>query len=177
MQSTETCVADGCDDAVHARQRCRRHYRSAHRAGELPPLSNPHHHKLVNVDVEARTATCSICGPTEIRYRPNDGARQCIVVARRRWDGGRKSPAAARDAWLKHRYGITADEYDELLRSQDGGCGICGGQSTQGRRLAVDHDHSSGRVRGLLCSSCNVAIGALGDDLTSVLRAVRYLEG
>ena len=71
----------------------------------------------------------------------------------------KESPAyrKARDGYLKRTYGITVAEYDALLAGQDGGCAICGGQSS-GRNLAVDHDHDTGEVRGLLCKRHNTAI-------------------
>ena len=71
----------------------------------------------------------------------------------------KESPAyrKARDGYLKRTYGITIDEYDLLLASQSGGCAICGGRSG-GKNLAVDHDHSTGQVRGLLCKRHNTAI-------------------
>ncbi len=71
----------------------------------------------------------------------------------------KESPAyrTARDGYLKRTYGITVDEYDRLLASQSGGCAICGGLSG-GKNLAVDHDHGTGEVRGLLCKRHNTAI-------------------
>lgn len=62
-----------------------------------------------------------------------------------------------RDRYLRSNYGLTVDEYDQLLEAQGGGCAICGGQSG-GKHLAVDHDHSTGEVRGLLCKRHNSAI-------------------
>ena len=71
----------------------------------------------------------------------------------------KESPAYrnSRDGYLRRTYGITIDEYDRLLASQSGGCAICGGQSG-GKNLAVDHDHKTGAVRGLLCKRHNTAI-------------------
>jgi hypothetical protein len=62
-----------------------------------------------------------------------------------------------RDSYLQKNYGLSIDEYDLLLRSQGNGCAICGGKSG-GKNLAVDHDHKSGEVRGLLCKRHNSAI-------------------
>ena len=63
-----------------------------------------------------------------------------------------------REWHLKRKYGLTVEEYDALLANQDGVCGICH-RPRGSRRLAVDHDHTSGAVRGLLCSVCNRALG------------------
>lgn len=62
-----------------------------------------------------------------------------------------------------------------MLREQGGTCAICHGTETVGR-LAVDHCHSTGRVRGLLCTNCNQAIGKLKDDSQLLRNAINYLE-
>jgi len=60
---------------------------------------------------------------------------------------------------LKKNYNITLDEYDILFEQQNGVCAICGGINYGGRRLVVDHDHKTGKVRGLLCHHCNMCLG------------------
>jgi hypothetical protein len=71
-------------------------------------------------------------------------------------------------------YGITVEDYDQMLESQGGGCYICGvGPSS--RALDIDHDHRTGKVRGLLCSNHNRALGLLGDDPDLLLAAHTYL--
>lgn len=70
---------------------------------------------------------------------------------------------------LKCRYGITSDTYKELLAQQQGVCAVCSRPETSKqdgkiRSLAVDHDHKTGKVRGLLCKACNLAIGLLNDN-------------
>ena len=85
------------------------------------------------------------------------------------------------------RYGISPTQYRELLAKQGGGCAICGAtnspdvcktarSSTGRRRLHVDHDHKTGVVRGLLCSSCNIALGKFRDDASIIERAAMYLR-
>jgi hypothetical protein len=76
-------------------------------------------------------------------------------------------------------YGLTLDEYDALVARQNGLCAICGEPPIKGRgrRLVVDHDHQSGRIRGLLCGACNVAIGYLREDPLLFDRAKAYLTG
>lgn len=86
--------------------------------------------------------------------------------------------AANRKTSLKRYYGMTVEQYDELLSAQDGVCAICGGEQTHGRTfLDVDHDHATGAIRGLLCSHCNRAIGFLLDDPVRMRAAAAYLEG
>lgn len=79
-----------------------------------------------------------------------------------------------RKYYLKHTYGITLADYDEMLEQQRGGCAICGGVSSDGSRLAVDHDHETGEVRGLLCMNCNLKLGWYDKNKQNV---DVYLEG
>lgn len=72
------------------------------------------------------------------------------------------------------RYGLTPEHYEALLSAQGGRCAICGGRPTG--NLHVDHDHNTGKVRGLLCGRCNPALGAFQDSPRILLAAVRYLE-
>ena len=72
----------------------------------------------------------------------------------------KKGKALSRRAKLKYYYGLTDKDYTQLLRKQEGGCAICKlPQSNFKRRLDIDHDHTTGEVRGLLCSACNRHLG------------------
>lgn len=78
--------------------------------------------------------------------------------------------------WLK-KYGITSEQYDLLLESQDGKCAICGKPNIKkGKvvRMGIDHNHKTGKVRGLLCYKCNQALGQIGDDPTVALKLYEY---
>lgn len=75
------------------------------------------------------------------------------------------------------KYGLAPGEYDRILEQQGGGCAICKQPCARERRLSVDHCHSTGRVRGLLCQNCNAAIGMLKDDAALLFRAIDYLTG
>jgi hypothetical protein len=75
------------------------------------------------------------------------------------------------------QYGITEDDYSALCAKQDGRCAICGSAEAGGwgGQLPVDHDHETGRVRGLLCNGCNSGLGRFGDDPDRLLAAAAYL--
>ena len=86
-----------------------------------------------------------------------------------------------RDAYLRRTYGLGLEDYLRLLSSQGGGCAICGKTPEQERRnLAVDHDHTTGRIRGLLCALCNhrlIGRHRIGLDSPARLRAAaNYLD-
>ena len=80
-----------------------------------------------------------------------------------------------RDYHLKSTYGITLDQYDEMLEKQKGVCSICHEECSTGRNLSVDHCHASGRVRDLLCGNCNKALGLFRDSPELLSRAAEYL--
>lgn len=72
----------------------------------------------------------------------------------------------------RRNYGITDEEYDTFVEVQDGRCAICGAETT----LHVDHDHQTGRVRGLLCGNCNRGVGCLQDSEFVLESAITYLR-
>ena len=76
---------------------------------------------------------------------------------------------------IKRLYGITLEQFETLLKNQGGGCAICGKEKKK-YRLAIDHDHKTGRVRGILCSPCNRALGILGDSIDGLQKATQYLN-
>lgn len=90
------------------------------------------------------------------------------------------NPDYHKSAFLRRKYGITIQQYHEMLIAQGGVCAICGKAESNEIRgkvlsLAVDHDHKTGAVRELLCSSCNTALGLLNDDPALLSAAKAYL--
>jgi hypothetical protein len=81
-------------------------------------------------------------------------------------------------AFIKRTYGITYEDYEEMLTSQKGCCAICKSKISSSRtsRLYVDHCHDTMKVRGLLCSSCNHGLGLFKDSPSILKRAIDYLE-
>lgn len=75
---------------------------------------------------------------------------------------------------VSKRYNLKPGEYDRKLEMQGGVCMICG--QADSKRLAVDHNHTTGKVRGLLCSNCNRALGHFKEDLDIIRAAVDYLK-
>jgi len=84
-------------------------------------------------------------------------------------------------ATLRREYGLTEADYEAMLEAQPGLCAICreperAASNERIKRLCVDHDHDTGRVRGLLCHACNAAIGLIRGDAGTLRRAAEYLE-
>lgn len=92
----------------------------------------------------------------------------------------RRKQALSKDrhsAHVEKTYGITGEEYQRLYEAQGGVCAICQRATGARRRLAVDHDHATGYVRGLLCKTCNYKVlGHFRDDTQALFRAIDYLN-
>ena len=93
-------------------------------------------------------------------------------AAVKRWQ--QDNPTAMLGAALKHKYGITVEAYDAKVRQQHGVCAICG-QPPGRKKLSVDHCHTTGKIRGLLCILCNTALGKFKDDPRLLQSAINYL--
>jgi ribosome-binding protein aMBF1 (putative translation factor) len=108
-------------------------------------------------------------------------SRQCSASARLKQreadpEWADKARRNARKASLLRNFGITVEQYDELLDAQDGVCAICG-KEPQGQRLAVEHDHGTGEILGLCCFYCNHwLLGRHGRDPEKYQRAADYLR-
>lgn len=74
------------------------------------------------------------------------------------------------------KYGISLETYAELSEKQNNKCAICEKVCSSGRKLAVDHNHKTDKVRALLCVKCNMALGGFEDNVTTMLRAIEYLK-
>lgn len=82
---------------------------------------------------------------------------------------------ASRNATVTGFYGLTLGQHAAMLKEQDGVCAICRNPS-DGRRLDIDHDHTTHKVRGLLCRRCNTSIGRFEDSPALLRAAAEYLE-
>ena len=87
------------------------------------------------------------------------------------------NPEMGRKHRLQRNFGLTVDEYNAMFEKQNGCCAICGKhQDTFKKRLAVDHNHSTGQIRGLCCSDCNLGLGKFKDSKELLLNALTYLK-
>ena len=82
------------------------------------------------------------------------------------------------DGFLKHKFAIDRNVYDEMLESQNNACAICGSEDPGYKRgvWSVDHDHETGKVRGLLCNHCNLMLGHARDNTENLRRAIEYIN-
>jgi 5-methylcytosine-specific restriction endonuclease McrA len=128
---------------------------------------------------------CSKCGKEKSasEFYPSANMKsglssQCKVCnlagAKSRYDWDR-----TRALRLKQKYGISVEDYDNLLKEQDGKCAICGSKDTgrvDCKNFAVDHDHATNDVRGLLCKPCNTGLGMFKDSPEMLEAAAAYLR-
>lgn len=135
--------------------------------------------------------TCDECGVFFKGLRPSD--RFCS--SRCRWKWRDKQPSRKvqkkeanlewrswnfdyrRDYMLRYTYGIGQEQYEKLLAEQEGGCAICGKTSEEeGRNLAVDHDHKTGEIFGILCTHCNKFLVGRLREPSAFISAAKYLQ-
>ena len=115
------------------------------------------------------TLDCKGCGTTftkNVNIKQKAALRYC-------------SPDCSwRSSFVNREYGITLFDIERMKDEQDGKCSICLTEFIliPSKRICVDHDHKTGEVRGILCASCNTALGLLKDDVDRMTRAVQYLE-
>lgn len=122
-------------------------------------------------------------GTNLYRKRP-DGRRRCRIcrnmtacAAQAKWR--RANPEAARDKELRNKRGIGLREKEEMLHAQGDRCAACETTEPKGRYLGVwatDHDHTTGRLRGILCNPCNLALGMVQDDVSRLYALAAYLK-
>ena len=94
----------------------------------------------------------------------------------------KKNPDTFRNIELKKNFGITLEQYNEMLDSQGGVCAICGNVETtvnhntkKVQNLSVDHCHTTGKVRGLLCNLCNTGLGKFRENPDFLAKAISYI--
>jgi hypothetical protein len=127
--------------------------------------------------------TCKDCGVSKplseyftnhIKY---SSCKQCKNEKSKAW--GRNNPdkikQQSRKTRLKTKYGLTIDQYETMLEQQKGVCYMCEGVNSD-RALAVDHCHTTGNVRKLLCTTCNTLIGQAKDNIELLNKAINYLK-
>lgn len=112
------------------------------------------------------------------RFRYGGSSSYCKPCGRtQRQEYNKKNPDKSRSSRLKNVFGITIDDYNRMFLEQNGKCACCHKhQSEFKRRLAVDHCHRSGKVRALLCTTCNTALGMIKENVETLKEMISYLN-
>lgn len=124
----------------------------------------------VSKNSERRRSICKLCHNKIYR----DNYRKNPEKYRKYTNSKPYRPELKRKANLK-TFGLTIQQYEEMLQQQNGVCAICLETCTSGKRLAVDHCHATGKVRQLLCRRCNQSMGKFNDDPILLQKVVDYL--
>jgi hypothetical protein len=113
------------------------------------------------------------------KYSPNSRKSKCKECDKKRVaETYAKDPSIYQNNHLKRNYGITLDDYNQMLIEQNHCCRTCGTTDPGGKhgRFMVDHCHSTDKVRGLLCKSCNIALGEIKDNRQTLRNMLQYLD-
>lgn len=163
------------------------------KCGELKPLSE---YTIHNRNKGQHRNFCHECEKAMIRmYHKSDGGKekgkewyasnQDKIKAYREYyksnpEYRAKKKAYHKKKWLSDEYGLTLEQYEGMLKEQGHCCAICknGRPDVSGKKTMfhVDHDHTTGKIRGLLCHSCNVSIGLMKDSPSLLRQAAEYLD-
>ena len=137
-----------------------------------------------------KVKTCKKCGVEKLLEKfsvhkecaggYNTTCKDCVAANTRAHYARKKDnptyKAKKKNSYIKSRYGITADEYDQRKEEQDHKCGICKTELQDGNATHLDHDHVTGKLRGMLCNPCNRALGYFKDDINILEKARDYLQ-
>ena len=121
-----------------------------------------------------RYFTGASCAQGHIAERYVSG-RQCVACTLER-DKLPRNRQRNKELRRARKYGVDAEEYAARLANQGYGCAICSTQLSNDKQQHLDHDHETGRTRGILCHACNVGLGHFKDSTELLKRALQYLE-
>lgn len=174
------CVIDGCDRPHWRREHCRPHYHRLLKYGD--PLAGPALPELVDIDGKRLCTKCRQRKPLDEFDASSTGrggkARNCKTCVKLRsdtWYQANREAALAKGrlAHIRRQYGEAGFEVAKRRDAGDG-CDACGQRAG---RMVIDHCHETGSVRGLLCSPCNLILGAVGDSPERLRSLALYLDG
>jgi recombination endonuclease VII len=110
------------------------------------------------------------------KWRQNNPEKDRANDLRYQSENKDKIKKRSRELHLQRKFGISAEDYNQMLAQQNNVCAICKRPCATGKALAVDHNHETGKVRALLCKDCNVSIGLMKEDPDLLRTAANYLE-
>lgn len=127
---------------------------------------------------DRRATYCKVCAKAQDTERRAKDRERYLARLKEWREANKDRRRELMREWNLALYGLRPDDYIAMYERQEGRCAICGetGETFGGRRLHVDHDHETGRVRGLLCGLCNSALGKFKDSPDRLRAAASYLE-
>lgn len=162
--SSSQCEVAECGKKVVAKQLCQYHYDRLRRYGDLT--------------TRPETLVCQDCGVDFKVRKTGNLPKVCDPCFTERHRAAQRSDRRRKGLW--EQYKMTVAQYQEMYQAQNGRCKICNGlakgRGEKNNTLAVDHNHDTGKIRGLLCTNCNTGIGNLRDDIQLLEKAIKYLQ-
>jgi hypothetical protein len=172
------CSVPECKGTHFGNGYCAKHYTRVRRYGstDLPKTKR----ELLLAEGEYQCSKCKHVKPINA-FNKDKHTKSGLAAYCKKCSGEKSStryhenPDKHYNSRVKHDFGMDLNGYTKLLDSQDGGCAICS-KPPMKQRLSIDHDHNTGKIRGLLCTSCNLALGYFHDDRKLLVKAIEYLE-
>lgn len=191
MKDKDICIVEGCDrirDKKQNRKICQMH---RVRYGRYKSYDLPTSPALPEGILKICKKHGELTALGVYKRTPNKNWLSCRLCNKERNDRfNAENPSAVRNGYKKNFYlrsnntKISKEYYFELLENQKGLCAICkknedisiSAKNDKPKRLAIDHNHKTGKIRGLLCHKCNVSIGALNESIETLQAAIEYLK-
>jgi hypothetical protein len=128
--------------------------------------------------------TCKVCGVEKNIsdfYTGRKDCKDCKNAAARQWRKDNPENVARhlvrmRERTKERRYGITQEQFNQMLLDQNSKCKICSNEFKSSKDTHIDHCHNTNKVRGLLCNNCNMALGQFNDNTDNMDNAIIYLQ-
>lgn len=128
--------------------------------------------KHCNTDFETLSRAKTYCSSKCVQAKYMERTGKAVQSKRQKLNKPNRSPEKQKDRKLQERYGLTLVQYNEMCLKQEQKCKICGIE----QKLHVDHDHLTGKIRGLLCNGCNRGLGFFSDNMAALEKAAQYLK-
>lgn len=143
-------------------------------------MMSPEQKKIAQKLAQVKYRSTSKAVETRHRRRARPEVRAAEIKSVMRYNNS--AAGSVKHKMHKHRsrilrtYGITLEQYDQMLLDQNGLCAVCHKLCRSGKKLSIDHNHDSGVVRGLLCSGCNLALGSLMESAANARSLADYID-
>lgn len=130
-----------------------------------------------SISSEERRSSCKDCCRSKTKKWRQDH-KDVAIKHSVKWQNSNKERVklTSQKYLLKKKFGLSIEEYNKKLDQQNGLCALCNKECKSGRNLAVDHNHKTGKIRGLLCGNCNMGLGSFYEDKNLLSLAIKYLS-
>lgn len=164
----KSCTEPACESSPLGDGLCKKHYEYRSRGEGLGPSIKPrvHKHKLTDINPDELTAVCAVCGPVGVNTNSKRKSYECKTAKK----------LAQADYIFRRKYGIGLAEREAMWQTQRGQCLICR-KDIPLTETAIDHNHETGEIRGILCGPCNRGLGMFYDNVEFLESAIKYLRG